>query len=178
MLFPPTKVTAPDVMELVTPAVFPEVPITMALCTVPLLEAEMVMLLAPEAKAMLAPATKLTLDELAFNEKLVATGTVGPTTVILLAPELKVMLAPATKLTLEDVPFNEKLVAVGTAGPMIVIAGFVDNCDSVMFDPAAKAKAEEEAVLAVPEVAPPAVRALMDTKADWFEADTVMVLPA
>ena len=42
------------------------------------MEAEIVMLLAPEAKAMLAPATRDTLDDDAFKLKFVAAGTAGP----------------------------------------------------------------------------------------------------
>lgn len=37
---------------------------------------------APELKAMPPPATRDTLDEVPFNEKFVAVGTVGPITVI------------------------------------------------------------------------------------------------
>jgi hypothetical protein len=74
--------------------------------------------------------------------------------------------APAIRVTLEDDPFKEKLVAAGTAGPMMVNCGLVEDWLSVIFDPATKAKAEDEAVFAVPEVAPPAVSAAIDTRAD------------
>ena len=42
----------------------------------------MLMEFAPLAKAMFSPATRLTLLEEAFSEKLVATGTTGPMIVI------------------------------------------------------------------------------------------------
>lgn len=123
------------------------------------------MLLAPDAKATFAPATSDTLDEDALSEKFVAVGTVGPTIVIELAPELNVILAPATRLTLDEVPFKKKLVAAGTAGPITVTEGFVESCDNVIFGPATRANAEEEAVFAVPLVAPPAVEAI-DTRVE------------
>lgn len=116
--------------------------------------------LAPLANAIFAPATRLTLDDEAFNEKLVAAGTVGPTMVMLLAPELNVMFAPATKLTLEDVPFSENPIAPDGVGPMMVIEGLVESWLRVMFGPATNANADEDAVFAVPEVAPPAVDAI------------------
>lgn len=90
-------------------------------------EAEIVMLLAPEAKATLAPATSDTLEDVPLRLKFVAAGTVGPTSVRLLAPLLIVMLAPATRLTLLDVPLRLKLVAAGTLGPITVIVGLVES---------------------------------------------------
>jgi len=69
MLLPPTNVTAPEVIELLTPAVLPDVPITMALCTVPLFAAEMVMLFAPVVRVMLFPATSITLFVVPFRVK-------------------------------------------------------------------------------------------------------------
>jgi len=47
----------------------------------------------------------------------------------------------------------------------IVIAGLVDSWDSVIFDPATSAKALDEAVLAVPDVAPPAAE-VIDTRVE------------
>jgi hypothetical protein len=63
--------------------------------------------------------------------------------------------APAEIEALEEVPLRTKLVAAGTAGPMIVTDGFVDSWLRVMLFPATNPKAEDDAVFAVPEVAPP-----------------------
>jgi hypothetical protein len=63
--------------------------------------------------------------------------------------------APASRDTLLDDPFKLKLVAAGTLAD-IVIFGLVLNWDRVMLLPATRAKAEDEAVFAVPLVAPPA----------------------
>ena len=140
MLLPPTKVTLPDVMELVTPAVLPEVPTTMPLCTV---GPAIWMLLTPVVIVMLFPPEK----------------TIVPVDVA--------RLDPCTTLP----PPPEGL------GPMMVIEGLVESCDSVMFEPATKANAEDDAVLAVPEVAPPAAE-VIETSADWLLAETVMMLAA
>jgi hypothetical protein len=110
----------PEELDVVLPSAVSD---TDDVCT----EADTVIELAPEANAIFAPATNDTLDDDAFNAKLVAAGTVGPTIVMELAPLLSVMFAPATRLTLLDVPFKEKFVAVGTAGPITVTAGFVDS---------------------------------------------------
>ena len=50
-------------------------------------------------------------------------------------------------------------------GPIIVIAGLVLFCDKVMLLPAKNGHAEEEAVLAVPTVAPPAA-VVIETKVE------------
>jgi hypothetical protein len=114
-----------------------------------------VMLLAPVFRVMFAPATSDTLEDVPWREKFVAAGTVGPTMVMLLAPELRVTFAPATKLTLDDVPLRVKPPPPPDV-PMIVIFGLVEFCDKVMLLPATRAKAVEDAVLTVPDVAPPA----------------------
>jgi hypothetical protein len=70
MFDPPTNVTAPLVMDDVAPAVFPLVPMTMALCTVPELAAEMVMDDAPVVSVILLPPTRVTDPVEPFREKL------------------------------------------------------------------------------------------------------------
>lgn len=52
---------------------------------------------------------------------------------------------------------NMREVGTVGAGPMTVTAGLVLSCDNVMLLPATSANAEEEAVFAVPLVAPPLV---------------------
>jgi hypothetical protein len=84
---------------------------------------------------------------------------------------LRVILLPATKanaleeavLTVPEVaPPNVEVIVVSTeapapgVGPMIVMAGEVEFWLRVMFDPARNGNADEEAVFAVPSVAPPA----------------------
>jgi hypothetical protein len=162
MLFPPTSVKPPDVILLVIPAVFP-----LEICSElnPGDEAEIVIVEALEAKPTLAPATRETLDEEALRLKLVATGAVGPTIVILEAPELKVMFAPATSETLLEVPFRLKLVAIAVFGPEIVMFGLVLFWDNVMLFPATNPNPVEEAVFAVPTVAPPAA-VVIDTSVE------------
>ena len=76
--------------------------------------------------------------------------------VIVESDELKPMPVPATKEPLIDDPFSVNPAPPAGEGPMMVIAGFVDSWLSVIFDPATSAKAVEDAVFAVPEVAPPA----------------------
>lgn len=71
----------------------------------------------------------------------------------------------------EDAPPATVVMVVRTVppplgvGPMIVIDGFVDSWLRVMFGPATKAKADDDAVFAVPAVAPPAVAAI-DTRVE------------
>jgi hypothetical protein len=81
MLFPPTKVNPPEVILVVTPAVFP-LEICKELSTVELFVAWTVIVLALLLRDIPAPAIRDTLEELPFNEKLVATGTAGPIMVI------------------------------------------------------------------------------------------------
>jgi hypothetical protein len=74
------------------------------------------------------------------------------------AAALRLIPAPATRETLLVVPFRVKVAPPPPPlAPMIVIAGEVESCDKVMFEPATSANAEEDAVLTVPEVAPPKV---------------------
>ena len=91
-------------------------------------------MLALEDNATIPPATRLTLDEEPFNEKLVAAGTVGPMMLMVLRDELKVMFAPATSEALELLPFKLKFVAAGTVGPTMVM--LFTPVLSVMFAPA------------------------------------------
>ena len=77
--------------------------------TAALLDAEIVILDAPLAKLIFAPATRLTLDEEALSEKLVAAGTVGPIIVIVEATLVSVMFAPATNEALFVIPLRVKL---------------------------------------------------------------------
>jgi len=121
MLFPPTNVANPLVMLLVTPAVLPEVPMTMPLWIVgPPMEItpapleETVMLFPPDT--VIGPLDKE------------PAGPIDETTepveeMVILEPRvLKPIPVPATKLTLDDKPLSEKFVAAGTFGPEIVIA--------------------------------------------------------
>lgn len=71
-------------------------------------------------------------------------------------------------LTVPDVaPFPPAAIVVRTVpppegvGPIIVMFGLVLNCDSVIFDPATNAQALDEAVFAVPDVAPPAAEVIV-----------------
>ncbi len=80
---------------------------------------------APLANPILAPATKLTLEDEPLREKFVAVGTVGPTNVIEDAPEFMVKLAPATRDTLpvEALRLNP---AAPADGPIMVIEEALD----------------------------------------------------
>jgi hypothetical protein len=118
-----------------------------------------VIVLALEEKLIPAPLTRETLELEPLRLKLVAAGTVGPTMVTLLAPELSVIFAPATRLTLDDVPFSVN-PAPPPDVPMMVILGLVEFWDRVMLLPATKPNAVEDAVFAVPEVAPPAAEVI------------------
>ncbi len=89
---------------------------------------------------------------------------------------LRLMPGPATNEALTDDPFNVNPAPAPADAPMIVICGLVEDWLSVMLDPATKANAVEDAVFAVPEVAPPAVTAPMDTRADWLLAEMLIVL--
>jgi hypothetical protein len=79
--------------------------------------------------------------------------------------------------TLLDVPFKEKFVATGTVGPEMVMLGLVESWDNVMLAPATSAKAVDEAVFAVPLVAPPAADVIV-CSIDWLLAEMVIVFPA
>lgn len=70
--------------------------------------AEMVMVEALFPMPIPAPAEIETLEDVPFNWKLVAAGTVGPTMVMELAPEFRVILAPADRLRLILEPLSLK----------------------------------------------------------------------
>jgi len=89
----------------------------------------------------------------------------GPTIVILEAPLFKVIFDPATRLTLPLVPLRVNPAPPVGDGPIIVIAGLVESWLNVMFEPATRANADEDAVLTVPLVAPPAAL-VIDTKVE------------
>jgi len=65
--------------------------------------------------------------------------------------------APAEIDALEDVPLRVNPAPPAGVGPMIVMVGLVDSWLNVMLFPATNPKAVDEAVLAVPEVVPPAM---------------------
>jgi hypothetical protein len=100
----------------------------------------MVMLDAPLANAMFAPATRDTLEELAFNEKLVAAGTDGPTTVIDPTPVFRVILAPAANTIVPvevaaPVPNADTTLAVVadkiSVFPLVLIAPLMIPCAEI-----------------------------------------------
>ena len=132
---------------------------------------------------MLGPATKpKAVDEAVFTVPEVAPpmvvaivvstlAVVGPMIWMLLAPVVIVMLLPPeiTMVPVEVARFEPWMTLppppVGL-GPMMVIEGLVESCESVIFDPATNTNAEDEAVFAAPEVAPPAVTAPIDTSVE------------
>ena len=122
ILLPPTKVTAPEVIELVAPAVLPDVPITIALCTVPLFAAEIVIVLAFELRVILFPATREALPVEPFNVNAPPPAE-APRIVILGLVEfwLRVILLPATRANaVEDAVFTVPEVAPPAAEVIVV----------------------------------------------------------
>ncbi len=134
MLLPPTKVTEPELITVVAPAVFPLVLITRALWTLgPPIEItpapfeETVMLFPPEM--VIGPLDKEPVGPIELTTDPVEE------IVIVEAEELNPIPAPATKLTLLELPLRLKLVAAGTLGPTIVM--LEAPVFKVMFAPAA-----------------------------------------
>jgi hypothetical protein len=141
------------------------------------LRPEMEMLDAPEAREMLGPSTRLTLEEEAFRLKLVATGTVGPTMVIDDAPVFRVMFAPAAKMIVPvevaaAVPMAATAAAPGV-GPTMVIE--LAPLLKVMFAPATS---ETLAVVPFRVNVPPPPPAPPEIVIVLPDEDRVMLLPA
>jgi hypothetical protein len=66
----------------------------------------MVIELTPDAKAMFAPATSDTLEDVPFKTKFVAAGTAGPEIVMTCSDWLRVMLFPPTSVKPPEVMFE------------------------------------------------------------------------
>lgn len=115
VIFDPAAKRIVPVAVVVVPAVAP--PAVMELIPKPLttlgvaVETEIVMVERLEANPMPAPATRDTLEELAFSEKFVAAGTVGPAIETVIAPAavavFRVTFAPATKAREIAVPVTD-----------------------------------------------------------------------
>jgi len=94
--------------------------------------------------------------------------------VIVLRFELKLTLLPATKDMLEELPLSVNPPPPPPAAALMVIFGLVDSWLRVMFGPATRPKAVEDAVFTVPEVVPPAIEAI-EYNTDWLLAEIVIV---
>jgi len=120
ILFPPTKVTEPEVILLVAPAVLPDVLTTIALCIVgPPIESTLAPL--DDTVMLLPPDTVIGPLESDPEGPIEETTEPVDEMVIVELDELKPMPVPATNETLDDDPFREKFVAARTFGPTRVM---------------------------------------------------------